>query len=306
MIKVAIVGTNGLAQYIANSIATTTSHQFVMLSRRPSPGLQARGWQVMQVDYSNASDLRFKLAGVDTVISTISGNPQIALIDAAASAHVRRFVPSEFSGPPSLRPPNDILDNGRRAAILRLHQLESTGMRFTVFSCGIFYERFAPGGMASSQIGLHSPVGREGDYLMDFRNGRAQIPFQTTSTTPASICMTSARDVARFLVEALDLPSWPREFRLRGERMNVREVIAIAEQVRGRAFEISGHTRSSLQDALTYARAVGDQSREIRMHHLIATAEGRFDFVNTNLNQLVSFRPEGFREWLVRSWSSGA
>ena len=34
MIKVAIVGTNGLAQYIANGIATTTSHQFVMLSRR--------------------------------------------------------------------------------------------------------------------------------------------------------------------------------------------------------------------------------------------------------------------------------
>ena len=34
MIKVAVVGTNGLAQYIANSIATSTSHQFVILSRR--------------------------------------------------------------------------------------------------------------------------------------------------------------------------------------------------------------------------------------------------------------------------------
>lgn len=187
-----------------------------------------------QVDYSDASALRFKLAGVDTVISTISGNAQIALIDAAAGAHVRRFVPSEFCGPPSLRPPNDFLDHGRRAAILRLHQLESSGMRFTVFSCGIFYERFAPGGMASSQIGLQSAVGQEGDYLLDFRSCRAQMPYQSTSTQPASICMTSARDVARFIVEALDLPSWPREFRLRGERMNVREIIAIAEQVRGK------------------------------------------------------------------------
>jgi hypothetical protein len=34
MIKVAIVGTNGLAQFIAHSIATTTSHQVVILSRR--------------------------------------------------------------------------------------------------------------------------------------------------------------------------------------------------------------------------------------------------------------------------------
>lgn len=74
----------------------------------------------------------------------------------------------------------------------------------------------------------------------------------------------------------------------------------------GRSFEISGHTQSSLQDALTYARAVSDRSREAQVHHLIATAEGRFDFASTNLNQLVSFRPEGFREWLVRSWSSGA
>jgi hypothetical protein len=34
MIKVAIVGTNGLAQLIAHFISTTTSHQFVILSRR--------------------------------------------------------------------------------------------------------------------------------------------------------------------------------------------------------------------------------------------------------------------------------
>lgn len=142
-------------------------------------------------------------------------------------------MPSEFCGPPSLRPPNDSLDGGRRAAILRLHQLESTGMRFTVFTCGIFYERFAPGGMAGSQIGLQSAVGQEGDFLLNFRTGKAQLPFQSTSTQPASICMTSARDVARFVVEALDLPSWPREFRLRGERMNAREIIAVAEQVRG-------------------------------------------------------------------------
>lgn len=34
MIKVAIVGTNGLAQLIAHYISTTTSDQFVILSRR--------------------------------------------------------------------------------------------------------------------------------------------------------------------------------------------------------------------------------------------------------------------------------
>ena len=106
-------------------------------------------------------------------------------------------------------------------------------MRFTVFTCGILYERFAPGGMAASQIGLRSDIGQEGDYLMDFRQRRAQIPYLNTSGQPATVCMTSARDVARFVVAALELPSWPREFRLRGERMSVRDIVAIAEQVQG-------------------------------------------------------------------------
>jgi hypothetical protein len=36
MIKVAIAGTNGLAQLIANLIATQTYHQFIILSRNAS------------------------------------------------------------------------------------------------------------------------------------------------------------------------------------------------------------------------------------------------------------------------------
>ncbi|KAJ4518905.1 hypothetical protein HRR78_001116 [Exophiala dermatitidis] len=314
VMKVAVVGTNGLAQYIANCLATETSHQFVILSRT--------------VDYSSQADLQFKLAGVDTVISTISGNPQLALIDAAAAVHVRRFVPSEFCGPPpSLYmpspspspPPHGLpVDNERHAAALqRLSQLESqpNGMTFTVFTCGIFYERFAPGGLAASQIGLtnNNDIAHEGAYLMDFRRRTAQIPFAVDVTAtgggggpgPATICMTAARDVARFVIAALELPVWPREFRFCGERMTVREVVAIAESIQGRPFEISGHTISSLHDALTYARAVGDRGREIRIQQLIATAEGRYDFADMNLHPpLVPVWPERFRDWLARVWSS--
>jgi hypothetical protein len=36
MMKVAIAGSNGLAQYIGHFIETTTSHQFILLSRRVS------------------------------------------------------------------------------------------------------------------------------------------------------------------------------------------------------------------------------------------------------------------------------
>ncbi|RVX72122.1 hypothetical protein B0A52_04720 [Exophiala mesophila] len=279
--RIAIAGTNGLAQYIANYIDNTTSHQFVVLSRSPAPALVARGWQVIQVDYakSNSTDLRFNLTGVDIVISTISGHAQMVLIEAAAATHVRRFVPSEFGGPPALRPRNDLSDNQRRAALGRLHQLEASGMRFTIFTCGILYERFAPGGLAASQIATGSVTAQEGSYLMDFRHRKAQIPVHGPSGNIPRICMTSARDVAR-------------------------DVVAIAEQVQGSPFEISNHTRASLQDSLTYARATGDRAREEHVHDLLATSEGRFDFTTTTLNQLVSVQPEGFRDWLLRAWSS--
>lgn len=87
--------------------------------------------------------------------------------------------------------------------------------------------------MAASQIGLRSDIGGEGDYLIDFRRRRAQVPYLNSAGQPATVCMTSAHDVARFVVAALDLPTWPRELRMRGERMSVRDIVAVAETIQG-------------------------------------------------------------------------
>ena len=275
------------------------------------------------MDYATTStkSLEFALAGVDTVISTISGDAQIKLIDAAAAARVRRFIPAEFGGPPGLRPHDETnLDNGRRQAIVRLVQHEtSSGMEFAVFTCGIFYERFAPGGLAASQLGLSSHISKEGEYVMDYRRRTAQLPYTNTSGNSPTVSMISVKDLAHAVVAALSLSSWPREFRIRGDRMSVRNIVRTAEDVRGkssspsavfalisriagRSFETEQHTRQSVASALTYARAVRDQPRETRLRHLIATSEGCFDFTDTNLNQLINFRPERFEEYLERAW----
>ena len=111
-------------------------------------GLRDKGWQVVVINYDEPKDLKYKLAGVDTVISTVSGQGQLNLIEAAAQAHVRRFVPSEFGGPPGLRPEGDPLDNRRRDAIILLGRRKEThGMESAVFVCGVFFERFGPGGL---------------------------------------------------------------------------------------------------------------------------------------------------------------
>ena len=188
------------------------------------------------VDYNDHNSLRFKLHGVDTVISTVSGTAQIALIDAAASVHVRRFAPAEYEGPPALRPVQVVADRDKNASLTRLRyysQHPQSRMSYTVFVCGILYERFAPGGMAASVIGVQSGISGEGDYLMNIRRMKARIPHYNAAGEVVHLCMTSAEDVGRFVVAALDLPQWPTEMRMCGERMSAPDVVRVAELVRG-------------------------------------------------------------------------
>jgi NmrA-like family len=185
------------------------------------------------VDYNNHSDVRYKLIGVDTVISTVSGQAQLSLIDAAAEVHVRRFVPSEFEGSPLQRPENDPLDRGQKLALARLREKQQRGMDYTIFTCGVFYERFYPGGMAALQLGAGTHISGEGNYILDIRRQTASIPFHP-SGDGVYICMTSAEDVARYVVAALDLPHWPNEFFMAAERIKIEDIVAIAEVMCGR------------------------------------------------------------------------
>lgn len=169
---------------------------------------------------------------MNTVISVISGPAQIALIDAAAEAGIRRFAPAEFEGQAALRPQPDALDRGKRAALDRLQQYQTRGMQYTSFVCGILYERFGPGGMVAKGIGLRSGIGAEGDYLVHISQKKAHIPYDANGQ-PGTISMTSAEDVGKFVAAALDLPQWPPELQMRGDRMNVLRLVNIAEAIRG-------------------------------------------------------------------------
>jgi hypothetical protein len=274
---------------------------------------------VVVVNYENSSDLRFKLAGVDTVLSTVCGSPQLKLIEAAAAARVRRFVPSEFGGPPARRPSDDLLDRGHRQAVTLLAQLESTGMHFCVFTCGILYDRFGPGGLAHSQLGLQSGIGSEGAYLMNCRQRVAKLPYNTAGGHPAKVSMISLRDLAHCVVAALRLSSWPREFRVRGDRLDVRQIVATAEYVQGtfatvsirdlpanqegRKFHIERYSKAALLEAEAFARTTRDRDRELQLHHLVATAEGRFDFAEATLNDRINVETERFQAYLSRVWA---
>jgi nucleoside-diphosphate-sugar epimerase len=167
---------------------------------------------------------------VNLVICTFSGNEQLNLINAAAQNGVQFFVPSEFEGSIDKRPENDELDPysySHQARQLLRRWARSSQMKCTVFSCGIFMERFLPSGLGDIMIGYGSNLAMPGSYLLDTSSYTAEYVERNARGHTVRVCMTSVYDVAQFVVAAIDLgpANWPREFTMRGDRLSVRDVV---------------------------------------------------------------------------------
>jgi hypothetical protein len=108
-------------------------------------------------------------------------------------------------------------------------------MRFTVFTCGVFYERFAPGGLAAYNVGTSFHIQGQGDYMIDVGAGIAEIPQTNSQGRPVHITMTSMYDVARLVAAAVErgIDSWPREFKMRGAHVTTQRLAEICQEVRG-------------------------------------------------------------------------
>lgn len=158
------------------------------------------------------------------MISTVTGTPQLRLIEAAVQCRVRRFAPAEFEGQPRLRGQNDILDRGRSSA-LALLQHYGNYIQSTVFVCGILYERFSVNGLLSHRISTNTGHGNEGDYIANPRYMTSIAPVYDAAQHLSCLCLTSAYDVAQFVVRALDMSTWPSEMSMCGERMTVNALV---------------------------------------------------------------------------------
>ena len=123
-------------------------------------------------------------------------------------------------------------DRGTNTALAMLQQYRGY-IQSTVFVCGILYERFAVNGMVSHGIGAMSGYGNEGDYIVHARNMTSVAPVWDAAQNLACLCLTSAWDVARFVVRSLDMPAWPAEMSMCGERMDVNTLVQTIRACRG-------------------------------------------------------------------------
>jgi hypothetical protein len=100
-------------------------------------------------------------------------------------------------------------------------------LKYTVFTCGVFMERFHPYGLAHFGIGYGSGISNAGDYIVNINNGSAEYAEFDSTGEPMRVCLTSVYDVARFVVAAVDLGpgNWPHEFTMRGDRMSLRALV---------------------------------------------------------------------------------
>lgn len=191
--------------------------------------------QVHIVNYADQESLRYALQGVDLVISTISGREQLNLINAAGQNRVRLVIPSEFEGKLSHRPRRDPLDHGSAQALALLDRWAAeSSMRYTIFSCGIFMERFLPQGLGSLNMGVGTGVSMTGDYILNINDGTADYVDKNSKGELVRICMTSVNDLAKFIVAAVEMGpgTWPKEFTLRGDRLYLRQIVSACSQYR--------------------------------------------------------------------------
>jgi len=98
--NVAIAGASGnVGSVLLPKLIANGNFNVRVLRRAGSDSVYPDGAEVVDMDYSSPDSVKAALAGQDAVISlanTTGLDSQIALIDAAVEAGVKRFLPSEF------------------------------------------------------------------------------------------------------------------------------------------------------------------------------------------------------------------
>jgi hypothetical protein len=86
--------------------------------------------------------------------------------------------------------------------------------------------------MMSQHMGANTGYGNEGDFIANPRSMTAEAPVWDSAHNLSCLCLTSAHDVAQFVVRSLDMPSWASEMSMCGERMTVNALVEVIRACR--------------------------------------------------------------------------
>ncbi|OAL44867.1 hypothetical protein IQ07DRAFT_684702 [Pyrenochaeta sp. DS3sAY3a] len=229
--------------------------------------------QIRAVDYMSNDSLKKALKDVDTVISVTSAydgtQPQIQinLLHAAVQAGCKRFAPSQWGFGPkgweNIMSRKWTFGGVWEECMAHKERIESAkfnhGCFMNYIGHGIYpvplqvdetlsLEKMKAGrGYMAGEDEACQGLLRQGDlkdgsgaFLVGLKNGVAELPQKDDGSWPR-ITMTSMMDVGRFVVASLNLPKgmWEENMTMAGDTLTMGELLAYAEAVTGRKFEVS-------------------------------------------------------------------
>jgi len=203
-----------------------------VLTRSPDdPKLKELGVTGLKVDYNEPSSLEAALQGKDVVISTLGRSAfhlQELLGQAAKTAGVKLFVPSEFGNPTEGR--DDSWFAQKNAA---RQKLKDMCMPYALVYNGPF-----PDFVFNPHMGWDLPNGK--------------VTISGAGNTPISF--TCRRDIGRYLAHVLtSLPAdqleW-RTFRIEGDRTTMNSIAAAYEKGSGKKLDVSHRSLEELKEAV--------------------------------------------------------
>lgn len=290
--------------------------------------------QIRAVDYLSTESLRTALKGVDTVVSVTSAydgtQPQIQinLLHAAVQAGCKRFAPSQWGfglkGWENVQSTKWTFEGVWDECVAQKDKIEcarfNQGSFMNYIGLGIYpvpsqvdeasslAKMKAGGGYMAGEDDACQGLLRQGDlkdgsgaFLIGLRNAIAELPQKDDGSWPR-ITMTSIKDVGRFVVASLDLPSgtWNENMSMAGETLSMGELLAHAEAVTGKQFEVSVEKQVDLE------RKLGEAAHDDFMAQLwaefkiayIRDLEGEV-VLEPVVNQLCpAVKPMGVREYM--------
>ncbi|PON21559.1 hypothetical protein TGAM01_v209589 [Trichoderma gamsii] len=233
---IAIAGGSGnVGRTISDALVAAAKYKVIVLAREAPKDWSSSDPPLIKVDYNdiNAVTNILEKHNVHTVISTISvimpeaGAAERNLIKAAAeAAPTKRFVQSDWGVPAPLE--SNLCLPQHQVRFASMEQLRQTDLEWTRFHVGYFLDYY---GMPHIETHLPAPFA----FVLDIPNKVAAIPGSGNDV----FSLTYTRDVAQFVVKALDLPKWEEETFCYGDKVTWNQVLKLAEEATGSKFDVT-------------------------------------------------------------------
>ncbi|RAO65254.1 uncharacterized protein BHQ10_001266 [Talaromyces amestolkiae] len=311
-LKVAVAGGSGqVAREIIDALLAAKKHEIVILSRSDTPVHSIASeirWQ--KVDYEDKKSLVETLRGTHTLLSFVQilSDPdqmsQKNLIDAAITAGVKRFAPSEYGS-------KDIVNMswwcGKGVIREYLEKVNGTEnvLEYTLFQPGLFLDYLAYPFKTSKYL---DPL----QTFLDFANRRAMV---VDDHEYAAITFTTVSDLAAVVARAIDYDGkWPVTGGIRGNRVTFSQIIDIGRRIRG-SLDVTvlkvedlefGDLKSPWNLQAVHHAVPDDQAqallKQVAIGFLLSSSKGAWD-VSDDFNRIFpDFEFTSLKDFLTGTW----